>query len=58
MAKHDGVIKMRTDGTESRQFLYADDACEALLTLAKKYKKLDKKKNIQLLVLSGIKYMK
>ena len=44
MAKHDGVIKMRTDGTESRQFLYADDACEALLTLAKKYKKLDKTK--------------
>jgi nucleoside-diphosphate-sugar epimerase len=44
MAKHDGVIKMRTDGTESRQFLYADDACEALLTLAKKYKKLKKNK--------------
>jgi nucleoside-diphosphate-sugar epimerase len=42
MAKHDGVIKMRTDGTESRQFLYADDACEALLTLSKKYNKLDK----------------
>jgi nucleoside-diphosphate-sugar epimerase len=35
MAKEDGVIKMRTDGTESRQFLYADDACEALYTLAK-----------------------
>ena len=45
MAKHDKVIKMRTDGTESRQFLYADDACEALLTLAKKYKKLDKNKD-------------
>jgi nucleoside-diphosphate-sugar epimerase len=35
---------MRTDGTESRQFLYADDACEALLILAKKYKKLNKTK--------------
>jgi len=45
MAKHDGIIKMRTDGTESRQFLYADDACEALLTLAKKYKKLNKDKD-------------
>ena len=45
MAKHEGIIKMRTDGTESRQFLYADDACEALLTLAKKYKKLDKDKD-------------
>ena len=45
MSKNDGVIKMRTDGTESRQFLYADDACEALLTLAKKYNKIDKTKN-------------
>lgn len=44
MAKHNGVIKMRTDGTESRQFLYADDACEALLRLAKKYKVLKKDK--------------
>jgi nucleoside-diphosphate-sugar epimerase len=44
MAKYDGVIKMRTDGIESRQFLYADDACEALLTLAKKYKKIKKDK--------------
>ena len=45
MAKHKGVIKMRTDGTESRQFLYADDACEALLTLSKNYDKIDKNKN-------------
>jgi len=44
MAKHEGIIKMRTDGTESRQFLYANDACEALLTLAKKYKTLDKQR--------------
>jgi len=43
MAKEDGVIKMRTDGTESRQFLYADDACEALFHLAKNYSKLPKK---------------
>jgi len=45
MAKNDGVIKMRTDGTESRQFLYAEDACEALLTLSKKYDELDKTQN-------------
>ena len=45
MAKNDGSITMRTDGTESRQFLYADDACEALLTLAQKYKKIDKSQN-------------
>ena len=44
MAKEDGVIKMRTDGTESRQFLYAEDACEALYTLAKQYDTLPKDK--------------
>ena len=45
MAKNEGVIKMRTDGLESRQFLYADDACEALLLLSKIYNKLDKDQN-------------
>ena len=45
MAKKHGIIKMRTDGTESRQFLYADDACEALFTLSKKYDEIDKTKN-------------
>ena len=45
MAKNDGIIKMRTDGTESRQFLYADDACEALYKLATVYKKLNKKED-------------
>jgi nucleoside-diphosphate-sugar epimerase len=44
MAKEDGIIKMRTDGTESRQFLYADDACEALYTLSKQYDILPKDK--------------
>ena len=45
MAKNYGSITMRTDGTESRQFLYADDACEALLTLAQNYEKVDKSQN-------------
>jgi len=45
MAKSEGIIKMRTDGVESRQFLYADDACEALLTLSKEYNSLDKTKD-------------
>jgi len=45
MAKSKGIIKMRTDGIESRQFLYADDACEALLTLSKEYNSLDKTKD-------------
>ena len=37
MAKEDGEIKMRTDGTESRQFLFADDCCEALWVLSRSY---------------------
>lgn len=32
-----GRIWMKTDGTEQRQFLYAEDAAYALLTLAEKY---------------------
>jgi nucleoside-diphosphate-sugar epimerase len=45
MAKYEGVIKMRTDGTESRQFLYGDDCAEALLILSKNYDSLDKNKS-------------
>ena len=45
MAKHQKAITMRTDGTESRQFLYADDACEALFILGQKYNQVDKEKN-------------
>jgi nucleoside-diphosphate-sugar epimerase len=45
MAKHDGIIKMRTDGTESRQLLYAEDCAECLLTLTTLYDTLDKGKN-------------
>ncbi len=45
MAKYDRVIKMRTDGQESRQLLYADDCAECLLTLSKNYHNLDKTKN-------------
>lgn len=37
MALTKGVITMRTDGEEERQFLYADDCAEALLTLATNY---------------------
>jgi nucleoside-diphosphate-sugar epimerase len=45
MAKHDGIIKMRTDGMESRQFLYAEDCAECFLTLTTQFDKLDKKRN-------------
>ena len=32
-----GVIDMMTDGTEAREFLYAEDCCEALETVMQKY---------------------
>ena len=48
MAKYDKEIYMRTDGTESRQFLYADDVCECLLTLAKKYPLIPRDKNLHI----------
>ena len=35
---HDtGKVDLLTSGTEERQFLYAEDCCEALLTLSQKY---------------------
>jgi nucleoside-diphosphate-sugar epimerase len=38
---HDtGVIDLLTDGTEERQFLYAEDCCEALLALSQKYQEV------------------
>lgn len=40
MAKQDGVIKMRTDGSESRQFLFAEDCSEAIWTLSNSYNQL------------------
>lgn len=36
-AKTTGTIDMLTDGTEVRQFLYADDCSEAMLTLLQNY---------------------
>jgi nucleoside-diphosphate-sugar epimerase len=39
-----GKIKLLTDGTEERQFLYADDCSECLIKLAKQYKKIPKDK--------------
>jgi nucleoside-diphosphate-sugar epimerase len=48
MAKYDGVIKMRTDGEESRQFLYADDCSECLFILSKKYHNIEKQSPIHI----------
>lgn len=48
MAKKDNVINMRTDGNESRQFLYGDDCAECLLSLCKFYNEIDRKKPLHI----------
>lgn len=47
-ANNTGVIDLLTDGTEERQFLYADDCCEALVTLAEKYEEVPRDKNLHI----------
>jgi len=42
-AKNDRKITMLTDGTESRQFLHADDCSECLVVLSNLYNSLDRK---------------
>jgi nucleoside-diphosphate-sugar epimerase len=42
MAVKGDPITMRTNGTEERQFLYADDCSEALHTMAQQYDKLSR----------------
>jgi len=46
-----GVIDMMTDGTEEREFLYAEDCCEALETIMEKYS--DFTSNDELHITSG-----
>jgi nucleoside-diphosphate-sugar epimerase len=48
MAKQDGIIKMRTDGTESRQFLYGDDCSECLIALANQYNNIERDKPLHI----------
>lgn len=44
---HDtGKIDLLTDGTEERQFLYAEDCCAALLTVAEKYDEIPRDKQL------------
>lgn len=45
MAKNNKKIKIKTTGEEIRQFLYSEDCCEALYTIALNYDSLDKNKN-------------
>lgn len=48
MAKENGVINMRTNGVEERQFLYADDCCECLSNLMDKYHLIDRTKELHI----------
>ena len=48
MALNDGVIKMRTDGSETRQFLYVEDCCEALFALSRLYNNIPRDKEFHL----------
>lgn len=41
-------IRMRTDGTEERQFLYARDCSEALLTMAENYDKIPRDEELHI----------
>ena len=47
-----GTIDMMTDGTEEREFLYAEDCCEALETLMEKYS--DFTSNDELHITTGV----
>lgn len=42
------MIDMLTDGTEERQFLFADDACKALLALAENYDRISREEPLHI----------
>ncbi len=48
MAKNDGVIKMRTNGEEERQFLFADDCSEALSSVMDRFEDIDRDRNLHI----------
>lgn len=48
MAKEFGIIKMKTNGLETRDFLYADDCCEALETVMLNHEKFLQNKQLHL----------
>ena len=43
-----GDVSMLTDGTEQREFLYAEDCCEALEAVMENYDELDSEDNIHI----------
>ena len=47
-ARDTGVIDMITDGTESRQFLHAEDCSRCLLTLAEQYNTIPRDKELHI----------
>jgi nucleoside-diphosphate-sugar epimerase len=44
MAKQKNEIEMRTNGDESRQFLYVDDCCKCVSIIMNKFNKIEEKK--------------
>ena len=48
MAKKDGVIKMRTDGEEVRQFLYGDDCAKCLIKLSEAYNSINREDSLHI----------
>lgn len=48
MAKEFGVIEMKTNGLETRDFLYADDCCQALETIMVNYDRFSEDKQLHL----------
>lgn len=48
MAKNNNVIKMKTDGSEERQFLYSEDCSECLIKLMEVYDTIDISKNLHI----------
>jgi len=48
MAKNDGIIKMRTNGEEERQFLFVDDCSQALSTVMDKFDEIDRDRNLHI----------
>lgn len=55
MSKNKGLIEMRTDGEEKRQFLHSDDCSEALIVLMENYEKIDRNKNLDITSFEWIK---
>jgi Nucleoside-diphosphate-sugar epimerases len=47
-AKKRGKIDILTDGSEQRQFLFADDCSECLVTLAEKYNEISREENLHI----------